>query len=85
MKTITIRDLHQKTGKWVRLSAEQGEIHISDRGHPIAKIVPCSAPRPTPYFRQRKLIPAFQQLVKTRTERGGSDGTQVISDDRNGR
>src|SRR5205085_1606603 len=40
MKTISIRQLHEKTGEWVRKAERHGEIIITDRGEPIAKIIP---------------------------------------------
>jgi antitoxin (DNA-binding transcriptional repressor) of toxin-antitoxin stability system len=43
MKTISIRELHHKTGEWVRSAARFGEIHVSERGKTIAKIVPQAA------------------------------------------
>ena len=43
MKTITIRELHHRTGEWIRKAAEVGEIDVSERGKTIAKIVPQAA------------------------------------------
>jgi len=40
LKTITIRELHHNTGEWIRKAAKFGEIHVSERGKTIAKIVP---------------------------------------------
>ena len=37
MKTITVRELHQATGRWVR-RASAGEIHVTERGRLVAKI-----------------------------------------------
>lgn len=39
MKTISIRELHQETGDWVRKAAS-GTIVVTERGRPIADIVP---------------------------------------------
>ena len=39
MRHVTIRDLHQQTGHWVRLAAHQ-PIVVTDRGRPVATIVP---------------------------------------------
>ena len=43
MKTVSIRELHEKTGDWVRRSAKLGAITITDRGKPIARIEPVQA------------------------------------------
>lgn len=40
MKQISIRDLHSNTGKWVRRAAQQEEIIVTDRGRPVAALVP---------------------------------------------
>ena len=45
MKSISLSELHKNTGKWVRLAATGKEIIITDRGIPIAKIVPITTSR----------------------------------------
>jgi hypothetical protein len=45
-----------------------------------------TASRPkTPYFARRKLTPAFRKLLRDGKLRGGTDSTQIISDDRQDR
>jgi len=80
MKTISIRELHHNTGKWVRKAAEVGEIHVSERGKTIARILPQEPTPEVPYFARRKLSPAFRKIMH-RLE-GGTDSTQIISEDR---
>jgi antitoxin (DNA-binding transcriptional repressor) of toxin-antitoxin stability system len=80
VKTITIRELHHKTGEWVRKAAKFGEIHVSERGKTIAKILPQAAAPEVPYFARRKLSPRFRRLMHKL--RGGTDSTRIISDDR---
>jgi antitoxin (DNA-binding transcriptional repressor) of toxin-antitoxin stability system len=80
MKTITIRELHRNTGEWVRKAARFGEIHVSERGKTIAKIVPQPSQPEIPYFARRKLNPQFRRIM--RRLRGGTDITQIISEDR---
>jgi antitoxin (DNA-binding transcriptional repressor) of toxin-antitoxin stability system len=80
MKTITIRELHHNTGEWVRKAAKFGEIHVSERGKTIAKIVPQPSQPEIPYFARRKLNPQFRRIM--RRLRGGTDSTQIISEDR---
>ena len=82
MKTISIRELHQKTGEYVRRAARDGEIHITDRGKTVAKIVPQQEPGETPYFARRKLTPAFRKLMESGRLRGGTDSTRIVSEDR---
>lgn len=82
MKTITIRELHEKTGRWVREAARHGEILVTDRGKTVAKIVPQPPESEVPYFARRKLSPAFRKLMESGKLSGGTDSTQIISEDR---
>jgi prevent-host-death family protein len=79
MKTITIRELHEATGRWVR-QASAGEVRVTERGRLVARIVP-AAPLPAkPFFAQPTFTRAF--LAQRKYLRGGSDSTQTISEDR---
>ncbi len=80
MKTITIRELHHNTGQWVREAARFGEIHVTERGKTIAKIVPQAPAHEIPYFARRKLTPRFRAIMDKL--QGGTDSTQIISEDR---
>ena len=40
MKTISIRELHLKTGRWVRHAASHGPIVVTDRGRHVASLQP---------------------------------------------
>ena len=39
MSRVSIRELHQDTGRWVRLAAHE-PIVVTDRGRPVATLVP---------------------------------------------
>jgi antitoxin (DNA-binding transcriptional repressor) of toxin-antitoxin stability system len=80
MKTITIRELHQATGRWVR-RASAGEVYVTERGRLVAKIVPASPLPAKPFFADPKFTPAF--LANRKYLRGGTDSTQAISEERN--
>ncbi len=84
MTIISIKELHARTGEWVRKAAESGEITVTDRGLPVAKLTSLPAgqlPRPTINpFLHRKLLPGFAQLQKSLV--GGTDSVQIISEDR---
>ena len=79
MKTITIRELHQETGRWVR-QASSGEVLVTERGRLIAKIVPAAPPPAKPYFAAPRYSRAF--LRHRKTLRGGTDATAIVSQDR---
>jgi antitoxin (DNA-binding transcriptional repressor) of toxin-antitoxin stability system len=85
MKAISIRELHQKTGQWVRGAGRHGEIRVTDRGRTVAKIVPETDRGDTPYFSRRKLAPAFRRRMGRGGLQGGTDSTQVISEERDRR
>ena len=82
MKTVSIRELHAKTGEYVRKVAETGEIYVTDRGKTVAKIVPQEDKPAVPYFARRKLTSAFRKLMEKRKLRGGTDSTVIVSEDR---
>ena len=84
MKTISIRELHEKTGQWVRQAGRHGQIVVTDRGKAVAAIVPRVAEPEVPYFARRKLTPAFRRLIERGRLRGGTDSTKAISEERNG-
>jgi len=87
MKTITIRELHTRTGRWVRRAVQHGQIFVTDHGRTVARIVPATTVAAIPYFARRKFIsPAFRKLVENgRLGRGGRDSTLAISEDREDR
>jgi antitoxin (DNA-binding transcriptional repressor) of toxin-antitoxin stability system len=85
MRTISIRALHEKTGEWIRQAAKYGEITVTDRGRAIAKIQPQADPRDIPYFARRRMSPAFRGLMQRGKLRGGTDSTQIVSQDRDRR
>ena len=85
MKTITIRELHERTGEWVRKASRHGEIMVTDRGQVVAKIMPESERADVPYFARRKVSRAFAKLSRDGKLRGGTDCTIGISEDREDR
>ena len=64
MKTISIRELHLETGRWVRHAATRGSIVVTDRGRRVAALQPFDASvtaRPLPNrevaIRKRSKVP----------------------------
>ena len=65
--TVSIRDLHARTGHFVRKAAETPVI-ITDNGKPVAEIRPRNGKETenkTPYFARRKLLPGFKKLMES--------------------
>ena len=80
MKTVSILELHEKTGDWVRRSAKLGAITITDRGKPIARIESVQAAAAVNPFAVRKLRPGYARLLGKLD--GGIDSTEAITADR---
>ena len=80
MKTISIRELHEKTSDWVRRSAALGPITVTDHGKAIAQIVPVQANVATNPFAARKLRKGYARLLGKL--KGGTDSTPSVAQDR---
>ncbi len=76
MKTISIRELHAKTGAWVRAASHRGRLLVSDRGRPVAVLAPWDN-RPVTVFGKRKRVSGFDALPPV-----GGDSSRTISEDR---
>jgi prevent-host-death family protein len=85
MKTVSIRELHAKTGELVREASLQGQILVTDNGRTIAKIIPETDGTGVPYFAQRNASTAFSKLDASGKTGKGTDATQLISEDREDR
>ena len=62
MKRIGIRELHLKTGEWVRGAALGEGVVITDRGRPVASLLPVRPGDLSMPFRQRRTLPEFEAL-----------------------
>ena len=80
MRTISIRELHERTGAWVRKAFELGGITVTERGKPMVRLEPVLDTRPANPFKSRRLRPGFARL-KGKLGRG-TDSTTIVSDDR---
>ena len=85
MKTVSIRELHEKTGQWVRLVHQHGEIVVTDRGEAVARLTPEKPRQELPYFARRVLSPAFRKLAASGKLSLGTDSTTAISEEREDR
>ena len=85
MKEITIRELHARTGHWLREAAQHGEIQVTSNGRRIAKILPSSTEEGIPYFTRRKELPAFKKATREKRFVGGTELTKALSEDREDR
>lgn len=83
MKTISIKELHDQTGHWLRRVCVDGEIIVTERGTPVARMVPPARPAAGNPFSNRKLLPGVAKLMQRPI--GGPDSAEVITSMRDGR
>ena len=78
-----LHELHENTALWVSKATEQEPIVLTDKGQPVAKIVPLPVTKADNPFLTRKLLPGYEAIMHKRY--GGQDSTEIISDMRDGR
>ena len=78
MKAISIRELHLQTGHWVRSIGERGPTVVTDRGRPVATLVPFEARA------VRKRLPDREATI-AKLPRIQVDTTGVVSEGRDRR
>jgi len=83
MKTISIKELHDQTGHWLRRVSVVGEIIVTERGTPVARMVPPSRPATGNPFANRKLLRGIAKLLQRPI--GGPDSAEIIAAMRDGR
>jgi prevent-host-death family protein len=77
MRKITIRDLHIKTGEWVRKAASGEDVVITDRGRPVATLAALDEQDLGTPFSQRRTLAEFEALPLIR-----GDSSRHVSEDR---
>lgn len=80
---IPIRELHARTGHFIRKAAQNITVVITDNGKPIAQIQPLSPPADgktsRPKWKDRVLLPGYAALMNKPVK---GDSTKYISEDR---
>ena len=61
MKTISIRELHLETGRWVRHAATGGVVIVTDRGRRVAALQPFDASA------ARQPLPNREAMIRKRS------------------
>ena len=77
MERIGIRDLHVNTGEWVRRAARGEGVVITERGRPVASLMPFREGAAGRSFRERQVLPEFEALPIV-----PGDSTACVSGDR---
>ncbi|MBI4471015.1 MAG: hypothetical protein HY650_17005 [Acidobacteria bacterium] len=80
MKSISIRELHEKAGEWVRKSEKLGAITVTDRGRAVARIEPVEAAPTVNLFSAHKLRRGYARMLGSLKR--GTNSTQLDSEDR---
>ena len=84
---ISVRELHARTGHYVRKAATKQRVIVTDHGKPIAELTPLAETSAKPYFARRVLSPGFKKMADAgafRPKPGTRDITDLISEDRDG-
>lgn len=77
MQTISIRELHMETGRWVRAAARgKRGLLVLDRGRPAARLLPAED-EPGTEFAMRKLVRGFDRLPDL-----SMDSARLLEEDR---
>ncbi len=77
MQQIGIRDLHLKTGEWVRRAARGEAVVVTERGRPVASLIPFREGAQGRSYAERVVLPEFEALPPV-----SGDSTAGVSDDR---
>jgi len=77
MKTVSIKELHEKTGEWLRRVRVEGEVIVTDRGTPIARMLPPARETQASPFAKRKLLRGVARLIERPL--GGPESAEVIA------
>jgi antitoxin (DNA-binding transcriptional repressor) of toxin-antitoxin stability system len=75
MKSITIRELHLATGRWVRHAAARGPVAVTDRGRRVAALQPLDPAA------ARRPLPDREAAIRKRS-RISVDSSTYVSQDR---
>jgi prevent-host-death family protein len=81
---IPIRELHARTGHYVRLASRETEVIITEHGKPAARITPLPVAErsPIPLGKRRNLLPAYIKALssgKFTSDKDSTPGLREIS------
>ena len=68
------------TGEWVRRAARGEGVVITERGRPVASLIPFEEGHASRSFRERQVLPEFDALPEM-----SGDTTEYVSEDRDRR
>jgi len=77
---IPVRELHARTGHYIRKVSEHGRILITHRGKPMAELRPLASDSVETSWGDRRILSAFAAVMDAPI--GGTDSTAAVADDR---
>ena len=80
MKEISIRELHRRTGAWVRSARKYGAILVRDRRRPVARLIPASEEPEVNRFATWRPLKRFAAALDRPV--GGAPVEDLVSRDR---
>ncbi len=80
MKEISIRELHRRTGAWVRAARKHGSILVRDRQRPVARITPADEEPEVNRFESWKPLKRFAAALDRPV--AGRPVEEIVSEDR---
>ena len=81
MKDISIRELHRRTGAWVRSARKYGAILVRDRNLPVAKLIPVEEEPRENRFKKWKPLKRYAAALDQPVS--GTPVEDIIDEDRN--
>ncbi len=74
---IPIRELHARTGHYVRLASRETEVIITENGKPSARITPLAFPEssPKPLGKRRDVLAAYRKALSSGKLTSSKDST----------
>ena len=83
MKTISIKEPHDRTGHWLRQVKDAGEVVVTEHGTPIARMLPLAEALVGHPFKKCKLLRGVARIMMRAID--GPDSATIISEMRDGR
>lgn len=80
MKEISIRELHRRTGAWVRAARKHGSILVRDRNVPVATLTPLAEEPLVNRFERWRPLKKFAAALDRPV--GGPPVETIIGEDR---
>jgi hypothetical protein len=82
MKQVTHRELHKNAGTLVQEAARLRGPIVTGRGTPVKGVETAVRQQVDRPFKNRRILPAYQELLEAGALRGCTDSTQLVREGR---